>query len=165
MRFDQIQQLARDFADSKRAVIYGRCGASLGPFSTLTKYLIDVLNIVTGNFDRRGGYVFGRPMVDTEIFTRLFGLNGYDRWRTRVDGIPEVFGTAPAAVIAREIRTPGKGQMRAMLIASANIATTSCASDDVGTALDELERRNLSTALITLCIGAGMGTATVIERV
>jgi acetyl-CoA C-acetyltransferase len=32
-------------------------------------------------------------------------------------------------------------------------------------ALDELERRNLSTALVTLCIGAGMGTATIIERV
>jgi acetyl-CoA C-acetyltransferase len=35
----------------------------------------------------------------------------------------------------------------------------------LGTVLDELERRNLSTALITLCIGAGMGTATIIERV
>ncbi|MFZ3351634.1 MAG: acetyl-CoA C-acetyltransferase [Xanthobacteraceae bacterium] len=35
----------------------------------------------------------------------------------------------------------------------------------LGTVLDELERRQLSTALITLCIGAGMGTATIIERV
>jgi len=35
----------------------------------------------------------------------------------------------------------------------------------LGTALDELERRNLNTALVTLCIGAGMGTATIIERV
>jgi len=35
----------------------------------------------------------------------------------------------------------------------------------LGTVLDELERRDLSTALVTLCIGAGMGTATVIERV
>ena len=35
----------------------------------------------------------------------------------------------------------------------------------VGTVLDELERRDLNTALITLCIGAGMGTATIIERV
>ncbi|HEY1544643.1 MAG TPA: acetyl-CoA C-acetyltransferase [Xanthobacteraceae bacterium] len=35
----------------------------------------------------------------------------------------------------------------------------------LGTALDELERRNLSTALVTLCIGVGMGTATIIERV
>jgi len=35
----------------------------------------------------------------------------------------------------------------------------------VGTVLDELERRNLNTALVTLCIGIGMGTATIIERV
>ena len=34
----------------------------------------------------------------------------------------------------------------------------------LGTVLDELERRELSTALVTLCIGAGMGTATIIER-
>ena len=35
----------------------------------------------------------------------------------------------------------------------------------LGTVLDELERRKLKTALVTLCIGAGMGTATIIERV
>src|SRR5271156_5077034 len=35
----------------------------------------------------------------------------------------------------------------------------------LGTVLDELERRDLSTALVTLCVGAGMGTATIIERV
>lgn len=35
----------------------------------------------------------------------------------------------------------------------------------LGTMVDELERRDLSTALITLCVGAGMGTSTIIERV
>ena len=35
----------------------------------------------------------------------------------------------------------------------------------LGTLLDELERRDLSTGLATLCVGAGMGTATIIERV
>jgi len=35
----------------------------------------------------------------------------------------------------------------------------------LGTVLDELERRDLNTALVTLCVGAGMGTATIIERV
>jgi acetyl-CoA C-acetyltransferase len=35
----------------------------------------------------------------------------------------------------------------------------------LGTVLDEIERRDLSTALVTLCVGAGMGTATIIERV
>lgn len=134
-----VQALARAFAKSPTAALYGRCGASLGPFSTLTNYLINVLNIVTGNLDRRGGMVFGQPMLDTEGFTRLFKVNGYDRWRTRVDGIPEVMGTSPLATLPREIRTPGKGQLRALLIASGNIATTSCASGEVGAALDELD--------------------------
>jgi acetyl-CoA C-acetyltransferase len=35
----------------------------------------------------------------------------------------------------------------------------------LGTVIDELERRDLNTALVTLCIGAGMGTATIVERV
>jgi acetyl-CoA C-acetyltransferase len=35
----------------------------------------------------------------------------------------------------------------------------------LGTVIDEMERRNAATALVTLCIGAGMGTATIIERV
>jgi acetyl-CoA C-acetyltransferase len=35
----------------------------------------------------------------------------------------------------------------------------------LGTLLDELERRNLQTGLVTLCVGAGMGTTTIIERV
>ena len=35
----------------------------------------------------------------------------------------------------------------------------------LGTLLDEMERRDLETGLVTLCIGAGMGTATIIERV
>ena len=35
----------------------------------------------------------------------------------------------------------------------------------LGTLLDELERKDLTTGLVTLCVGAGMGTATIIERV
>lgn len=139
MAFADVQQLARDFVAAPRAALFGRCGASLGPFSTLTKYLIDAFNIASGNFDARGGIVFGRPMIDTELLTRLLGLNGYDRWRTRVDNFPEVFGTAPLASMAREIVTPGKGQLRALVIGAGNIATTSCASGEMGAALDQLE--------------------------
>jgi anaerobic selenocysteine-containing dehydrogenase len=49
---DTVEQLGRDLATAGSACVYGRCGASLGRFSTLTKYLIDVLNVVTGNLDR-----------------------------------------------------------------------------------------------------------------
>ena len=50
-----ITQLARDMAAAPTACAYGRCGASLGKFSTLTKFLLDALSVVTGNVDRRGG--------------------------------------------------------------------------------------------------------------
>ncbi|HKP41743.1 molybdopterin-containing oxidoreductase family protein [Mycobacterium sp.] len=134
-----ITSLAVDFAAAPSAVVYGRCGASLGPFATLTKYLIDVLNIVTGNLDRPGGWCFGRPWLEVERLTRLLKINGYARWRTRVDGIPEVFGTSPLASLTREILTPGKGQLRAMLVMSSNPVISAPASDEVEHALQKLD--------------------------
>ena len=136
---DTIAALARDFARAERACVYGRCGSSTGQFSTLTKYFIDVLNIVTGNLDRPGGTTFSRPMLDAELFTRLFSLDGYDRWRTRVDGLPEVLGTSPLATMAREILTPGPGQLRALIGVSSNFATTSPNSRETERALDTLD--------------------------
>lgn len=134
-----IERLARDLAAAPSATVYGRCGASLGQFATLTKYLIDVLAIVTGNFDAPGGMQLPQPFFDAEAFTKLLGLSGYDRWRTRVDGIPEVFGTAPLASLPREILTPGAGRMRALIAASTNMVATSPASNEMEKALDSLD--------------------------
>jgi len=136
---DAIRQLARDFATSPAAALYCRTGASMGRFSSLTKYLLDALNIVTGNLDRPGGMVFGLPMVDTERVVKWFGLTGYDRWRTRVDGMPEIAGTAPVISMPREIETPGKGQLRAMVICSGNIASSGPAAQRIGAALPKLD--------------------------
>lgn len=134
-----IEMLARDFAAAPAACAYGRCGASLGPFSTLTKFLIDAINIATGNFDRAGGMVFGIPALDTEQFTKLFRLNGYDRWRTRVDGHPEVLGTSPAATMATEMLTPGKGQLRALINCFGNPAMSIPNSGEVERGLASLD--------------------------
>ncbi|GAA0613062.1 molybdopterin-dependent oxidoreductase [Sporichthya brevicatena] len=136
---ETIETLARDFAAAGRACVYGRCGTSTGGFSTLTKYLIDVLNIVTGNLDRPGGTTFSRPMLDAELFTRLFKIDGYDRWRTRVDNFPEVLGTSPLATMPREITTPGPGQLRALVTVATNLATTSPNSPEMERALADLD--------------------------
>jgi formate dehydrogenase len=136
---ETVEQLGHDLASSGSACVYGRCGASLGRFSTLTKYLIDVLNIATGNLDRPGGLVFAQPMVDIELMIKLLRGNGYDRWRTRVDGIPEVIGTSPWATFPREVLTPGKGQLRAMVCVATNAATTSPACGEMERAFQALE--------------------------
>jgi anaerobic selenocysteine-containing dehydrogenase len=135
----QIQQLARDFAAAPSACAYGRCGMSIGPFASLGKYFLDALNIVTGNLDRPGGWCFARPFIDLETLMHRTGATGYDRWRTRVDDFPEVAGTSPVVSIPREIRTPGKGQLRAMLVIGANPANSSPAADDLRAAFSELD--------------------------
>ncbi|WP_250282317.1 molybdopterin-dependent oxidoreductase [Frankia sp. CiP1_Cm_nod2] len=134
-----VEKLGRDLASAGSACVYGRCGASLGRFSTLTKYFIDVLNIITGNLDSPGGMVFARPMVDLELMTKVLRASGYDRWRTRVDGIPEVLGTSPWATFPREVHTPGRGQLRAMVCVATNAATTSPACDEMERAFAALD--------------------------
>lgn len=136
---EDIAQLARDFANAKSACAYGRCGASLGPFSTLTKYLLDALNLATGNWDRPGGSVLGDPWLDTDGFTKRLKMTGYDRWRSRVDGHPEVAGLFPVATMPTEIRTPGKGKLRVLISGFSNSVMAAPNSTDMEDALSELD--------------------------
>ncbi|WP_428311108.1 molybdopterin-dependent oxidoreductase [Hydrocarboniphaga sp.] len=121
---DRIAQLARDFVAATSASCYCRWGSSLGQFSTLTKYLVDALNLVTGNFDRPGGVVCGHSMIDIEKLMKDTGQVGYDRWRSRVEGVPEVAGSAPIATMSAEIETPGEGQLKALLVSHGNPAAS-----------------------------------------
>ncbi|MEB3031858.1 molybdopterin-containing oxidoreductase family protein [[Mycobacterium] nativiensis] len=134
-----IVDLARSLAAAPSATVYGRCGASLGRHSTLTKFLLDTLAVVTGNIDRRGGMVFPYPMIDIAEMSVKSGQTSRGTWTTRVHGVPEVNGTAPIACLSKEITTAGRGQLRALITMSNNIVTS--APDSVGTAaaLDELD--------------------------
>ncbi len=64
--------------------------------------------------------MFAEPGLDATQFVRLGGLNGHDRWRSRVRGLPETGSDLPAAVLAEEIETPGDGQVRAMVTVAGN---------------------------------------------
>jgi acyl-CoA synthetase (AMP-forming)/AMP-acid ligase II/anaerobic selenocysteine-containing dehydrogenase len=139
---DTIHLLARGIARARTAAIYGRCGASLGQFSTLTKFLLDCLAVVTGNLDRRGGMVFSQPYFDAETLMKLMKGNGFDRWRTRVDNLPEVLDQAPFITLAREIQTPGEGQLRALISVMSNFVQTS-----PGPLADAVQQLDLFVAL------------------
>ena len=118
---DTIRQLARDFAAADGAVCYGRMGVSVQAFGALCQWLIQVLNIVTGNLDRPGGAMFTRPAFDVLGLAAGFGQRGsYARRRTRVRQLPEFGGEFPVSALAEEIRTPGDGQIRALVTAAGN---------------------------------------------
>lgn len=124
---DALRQIARDVANAETAAVYGRVGSCVGRFGTLVSFLIDAVNIVTGNIDRRGGAVFSDPPIGIEALVQRFGLATYATRRSRIGGLPEVLGQMPATVMAREITTPGKGQLRALIVSAGN-PVLSCAN-------------------------------------
>lgn len=116
-----IREIALEFAKSPKAVCYGRMGTSTQIFGSLATWLVDALNIVTGNIDRPGGVMFTTPAVDLVGLARLLRQPGFfNRWQSRVSGLPEFNGEFPVAALAEEMETPGPGQIRALVTNSGN---------------------------------------------
>ncbi|MEE9374378.1 MAG: molybdopterin dinucleotide binding domain-containing protein, partial [Saprospiraceae bacterium] len=107
-----IKDLASKFAKSKSAVCYGRLGVSTVKYGSLSQWAINVINILTGNFDRKGGAMFPEPAFDSIKGKKMSPKFG--RWKSRVRALPEYGGELPSATLAEEILTPGEGQIRAL---------------------------------------------------
>jgi anaerobic selenocysteine-containing dehydrogenase len=114
---EAVRDLAREFAAAPSAVCYGRLGVSTQAFGGLCQWLINVLNIATGNFDRAGGAMFTTPAVDLVAST---GPGHLGRYASRVRGLPAYGGELPVAALAEEILTEGEGQIRALLTIAGN---------------------------------------------
>nr|WP_314877394.1 molybdopterin oxidoreductase family protein [uncultured Pseudomonas sp.] len=114
---EQIRQLARDFAAAERAVCYGRMGVSTQAFGSLCHWLIQLINLVTGNLDRVGGALCTEPAVDLVATTSGGHFNA---WQSRVSGLPEYAGELPVAALAEEMLVPGADQVRALITVAGN---------------------------------------------
>ncbi|MDD9382144.1 molybdopterin oxidoreductase family protein [Streptomyces sp. ZAF1911] len=118
---EEIRALARDLAAAPTAAVYGRIGSCTVEYGTLASWLVDVLNILTGNLDRPGGAMF--PLSATDRAPRPAGPGkgfGLGRWHSRVSGHPEAKAELPLAALAEEIDTPGEGRIRALVSIAAN---------------------------------------------
>ncbi len=138
-----VRALARDLVRTERAAVYGRVGTSIGENGTLTTYLLDAVNLVAGNLDVAGGSMFGRFGLPGE---RWLGKAGaallrriYSRRRSRIGDFPSVLGSEPAGVMAKEITTAGRGQVRALLVSAGNPVLSVPNGNELETALDGLE--------------------------
>lgn len=113
-----IARLAAEFRQAPRAVAYGRMGVSTQAWGSLCQWLIQLLNLVTGNLDREGGSLPNEPAMPVTGPGTSPGHR--DRWRSRVRGLPEFAGELPVSVLAEEILTPGEGQVRALITSAGN---------------------------------------------
>ncbi len=118
---EPIRQEAREFAGAPSAACYGRVGISTQSFGGLASWLMNALNIITGNLDREGGFMFTKPAIDLVALSARAGMKGrFARYRSRVRGVPDFGGEWPVATLAEEIETPGKGQIRALVTLGGN---------------------------------------------
>ncbi len=134
-----VRRLARDLADADGAAVYGRTGSCLGRHGTLVSFLLDALGVVTGNLDREGGSIFGTGAIQIEDLLHRIGADSYGRVHSRIGGFPDVLGQLPASLMAREMTTPGDGQIRALFVSSGNPVLSIPNGDELERALGELE--------------------------
>jgi anaerobic selenocysteine-containing dehydrogenase len=120
---EAIRRMARELAAAPTAAVYGRIGTCTQEFGTLASWLVDVLNLLTGNLDREGGAMFPLAAAGHSNASGPPGRGRgarIGRWASRVRGLGEVFGELPVACLAEEIDTPGEGQVRALITLAGN---------------------------------------------
>lgn len=132
-----IVRLAREVAAAPSASVYARIGTCAAEFGATAQWLVDVINVLTGNLDRAGGVMFAKT-AGLEIF-RSGQPFATGAWHSRVRGLPEVLGELPVATMADEIETPGEGRIRALITVGGNPALSAPGAPRLARALSGLD--------------------------
>ena len=137
---EDVRRLARDIAAAPSAAVYGRIGTSTTAFGTVTSWLVDVINTVTGNLDRPGGAMFASSPIGSAPRPAKPGRGfSVGRWHSRVSGHPEIASELPTALLPEEIETPGPGQVRALVTIAGNPVLSAPDGGRLSRAMDQLE--------------------------
>ena len=137
-----IRKIANDLVKTEKACVYGRIGTTAQSFGTLTSWLVDVVNILTGNLDKPGCAMFPKAPA---FAANTVGEKGkgrgiiFGRRHSRVSGFPEVATEFPAVALAEEIRTPGEGQIKGLFTIAGNPVLSVPNGPALSEALEQLD--------------------------
>jgi anaerobic selenocysteine-containing dehydrogenase len=136
-----LRRIAREIAAAPSAACYGRIGTCTQEFGTLASWLVDVVNVLTGNLDRAGGAMFTTPAASFKYGdpSRKSRSLPYGRWKSRVRELPEFGGELPAVALAEEIETPGEGRIRGLVTVAGNPVLSTPDGARLARALESLE--------------------------
>ena len=134
-----IRTLTDEMIAADSAVCYSRMGASTQTFGGLCQWLTNVLNIITGNFDRAGGAMFPQPAFDLLRNHKRGHKTSFGQHSTRVRKLPFFNGEFPVATLAEEIQTEGEGQIKSLITVAGNPVLSSPSGHKLAEAFDGLE--------------------------
>ena len=135
---DRLRRMVSDYLTADGAAIVTGTGLGMGRHGTLAHWLAEVINAVTGNLDRKGGTLVGRGIFDFPEFARKNGLFNREK-RSRIGGFRELNGGFPGAILADEILTPGKDQIKALFVTGGNPLMTMANGERLKKAFESLE--------------------------
>ncbi len=137
---DTTREIARAFAAARTAACYGRMGTCTQQFGTLASWLVDVLNVLTGNLDRPGGVLFPRAATSPGAPRSGPGKPvDHARRRSRVRDLPESFGEFPVAALSEEIDSAGDDRIRALITIAGNPVLSTPNGGRLAKALESLD--------------------------
>jgi len=119
-----VEEAARRFARGPRGLASSGTGTSMAPHPTLSEFLMLDLNTLCGRYNRAGDEI-ANPGVLTGprdfVEQAMDPFPGFDMEpRSRIRGLGPVAGELPTPALADEIRTPGEGQVRALIVMGGN---------------------------------------------
>lgn len=133
---ENIRSIARAFSAAERAVCYGRMGVSTQEFGGLCIWLVNLINILSNNFDKEGGAMFTSPAMDIVGQGRKGKMH---RWKSRVRQLPEMFSELPVSALIEEMTTEGEGQIKAMVTGAGNPVLSTSNGQALEKALENLD--------------------------
>jgi anaerobic selenocysteine-containing dehydrogenase len=134
MSVETIEKLAQEFTDAPSAVAYGRMGVSVQAYGGVCQWLVNMINILSNNFDKAGGAMFTQPAFD------LVGTKNkqyiYNRWQSSVRGLPEFDSEIPVSALGEEILL---GEVKSMVTLCGNPVLSTPNGQQLDTAFESLK--------------------------
>lgn len=133
---DILRELVTAYLAADGAALYGSTGINQGSNGTVAFWLIEVINAITGNLDRRGSSLMGQGLID---YAALMARQPMQEKISRIGGVETFLESLSCGVMADEMLTPGAGQVRGMFVISGNPLLTASNSAKLEQAFSQLE--------------------------
>lgn len=133
-----LKALVATYIRADGAALYSSTGVNMGSYGSISFWIQECINYLSGNLDRKGGTLVGKGVIDFPAFAKKHGkLLRKDR--SRIGDFHSTNDTFPGGILADEILTPGKKQIKALIVTGGNPLITMANSNRLREAFSQLE--------------------------
>ncbi len=111
---ETITRVAEEFATARSASAVCKLGINVSTNCTLTYWLVEALNSVTGNVDKPGGLLFNPGILDMNLLSLVAA--GFKRRKSHIGGFPYLTNSHPASELSRAILQDSPDRVRALIV-------------------------------------------------